>query len=102
MSYAVYAGNRVLNYTYNMARFFEDFGVRPTNWAGRDRKEIGREIGEAIRKIARMKKSDGGWLALKTIYDAPNGWGDVEGAVRFLIRVWAACFDEIPDTVEVW
>lgn len=102
MSYDVYVGGDSYNYTSNMRRFFDDMGAHPISWVGRDRKEVGREIGEALRKIARLVKSNGGWSTLKMTYDAKNGWGDVEGATRFLIYIWSACFEEIPDTVDVW
>lgn len=97
MSYDVAAGNREENYTSNMRRFFTDFGAYPGDWAARDRKEVGREIGQALRRIARED-----WDRLHAEYDAPDGWGDVESATRFLIRVWAGCFYEVPETVEVW
>lgn len=102
MSYDVYVGNQSFNYTTNMGLFLQDFGAHPHDWADRDRKEVGREIGEALRKIAKLKKHDGGWQVLDILYSAPNGWGDVEGATRFLIHVWSACFEEISDTVDVW
>ena len=56
MSYDVSAGNREENYTSNMSRFFTDFGAWPGGWAGRDRKEVGREIGQALRD---EEKQDG-------------------------------------------
>ena len=84
-----------------MGRFLQDFGAHPHDWVGRDRKEVGLEIGEALRKIAKRKKHDGGWQGMDSLYSAPNGWGTVKGATRFLIHIWFACFDEIPDTVDV-
>lgn len=101
MSYDVIAGDRDLNYTSNMRRFFTDFGAYPGDWAGRPRKEVGAEIGEALRHIARRVREDGGWHHLATEYNASNGWGEVRSATKFLIEAWAGCYAGLPDTVKV-
>lgn len=96
MSYDVSlsAGNLDANYTSNMRGFFIHFGAWPGDWDGVDRQEVGRQIGEALRKIANADREH-----LES-FNAPNGWGDWEGATRFLIQVWEACTG--PDTVSVW
>lgn len=95
MSYDVDAGHREENYTSNMRAFFQAFDAYPPDWAGRDRHEVGHEIGAALRRIARTDRD------ILERFNAPNGWGDWESATRFLIRIWAGCFHETPNTIEV-
>lgn len=100
MSYDVTAGGESFNYTSNMSRFFKDFGVYPGSWEGRNRFEVADEIDLAFTSIEANQIS-----ALKSEYDAPNGWGDVEGATKFLREVRGGCRMEayvIPDSVSVW
>jgi hypothetical protein len=44
--------------------------------------------------------------ALAAKYDAPNGWGDVPSAIKFLEQVLAACKKPLPpppsEIVSVW
>lgn len=95
MSYDVDVGTADENYTSNMATFFRAFSAYPPEWHGRHRQEVGREIGEALRRIARTDRD------ILERFNAPNGWGTWESATQFLIRVYLGCFEELPDTVEV-
>lgn len=96
MSYDVYIGHEWANYTSNMGQFFRDFGVYPPDWKGRPRREVALEINAALIKIVEIPTPE---LAEK--YDAPNGWGDVESAIQFLIKIRDAGLAPIPETVEV-
>ena len=96
MSYDVTVGTKDFNYTSNMGKFFMDFGVHPWDMHGEPPYEVAVRITQALRDIARY-----GFGELTYDYDAPNGWGDVEGATRFLMDIYMACITETDvDTVE--
>ena len=96
MSYVVQAGTDCHNYTYNLRRFFKDFGVYPPEWDGMDRYEVAEKIDAALESIEANRIE-----TLKAEYDAPNGWGDVETAIDFLQSVRDSCRQEIPRKVRV-
>jgi hypothetical protein len=96
MSYDVDAGIDSHNYTSNMRQFFVDFGVYPPSWNGKDRNVVADEIDGALASIEANRLE-----TLKAEYNAPNGWGDVETAIKFLRSVRNSCRREIPQTVHV-
>ena len=97
MSYDVKVGTQEFNYTANMGKFFEEFSVHPGNMHGNPPYEVAFRISLALGSIANFE-----FEALSRIYDAPNGWGTVEGAIRFLLDIYMACLTEPDvDTVEV-
>lgn len=98
MSYDVTVGTKDFNYTYNMGKFFTDFGVHPRDLHGEPPQEVAFRISLALLNIARYDFED-----LKREYDSPNGWGTVETAIRFLMDIYMACITE-PDVymVEVY
>jgi hypothetical protein len=100
MSYDVNVGNESVNMTSNMLPLFVDFDVYPPDWHGRPRAVVGAEIGEGLRRITLSRDADR--AAFDAKYDAPNGWGNVPDALRFLIACYLGCFYEVPDTVHVW
>lgn len=97
MSYDVTVGTKEFNYTSNMRKFFVDFGVHPRDMHGEPPHEVAFRIAQALKDILLY-----GFEDLKSEYDAPNGWGSVEGAIRFLMDIYMACITEPDvDTVEV-
>ena len=97
MSYDVTVGTQEFNYTANMGKFFEEFSVHPSDMHGEPPYEVAFRISLALSYIARY-----GFAELAYDYDAPNGWGTVEGATRFLVEIYMACITEPDvDTVEV-
>lgn len=97
MSYDIDVGTQEFNYTYNMGKFFKDFGVHPRDMHGEPPYEVAFRISLALTKIPLYGLED-----LKSEYDAPNGWGTVEGATRFLMDIYMACITEPDvDMVEV-
>lgn len=97
MSYDVTVGTQEFNYTYNMGKFFGDFGVHPTaDLEGLTRESAMIAIASAFIILAAKDYEE-----LCDKYDAKNGWGDVEGATRFLGNIYLACLTETyADTVE--
>ena len=97
MSYDVKVGTEEFNYTANMGQFFADFLVHPADMHGEPPYEVAHRISLALSDIARY-----GFAELTYDYDAPNGWGTVEGATRFLLDIYMACITESDvDTVKV-
>lgn len=97
MSYDVKVGTQEFNYTANMGKFFADFAVHPADLHGEQPYEVAFKISLALSDIARY-----GFEELTYDYDAPNGWGTVEGATRFLLDIYMACITETDvDTVVV-
>lgn len=98
MSYDVTVGTQDFNYTANMGKFFTDFGVSPRqDLEGLTPRSAMIAITAALYSIATDDFSK-----LTEEYNAPNGWGDVEGATRFLFDIYMACLTEPDvDTVEV-
>lgn len=97
MSYDVMVGTKEFNYTANMGKFFAEFNVHPSDMHGEPPYEVAFRISLALSDIARFE-----FEALRRDYDAPNGWGDVEGATRFLLDIYMACITETDvDTVVV-
>lgn len=82
MSYDVDINGKWFNYTYNMHQFFKDFGAYPNDWEGVNYVVVARQIRSALKAIAREPLAE-----LKAKYDAPNGWGTVEGAIEFLTGI---------------
>lgn len=85
------------NYTSNMARFFRDFGAYPPDWHERPAADVVTEITNALARI--VQQSRGG---LAATYDAPNGWGGIDSAVRFLWDVRDELAADPSQTVLVW
>lgn len=97
MSYDVTVGTQEFNYTSNMGAFFEEFSVHPADMHGEPPYEVAFRISLALSNISNFEVGD-----LSRDYDAPNGWGTVEGATRFLLDIYMACITETDvDTVEV-
>lgn len=97
MSYDVTVGTQEFNYTSNMGQFFADFAVHPADLHGEQPYEVAFKISLALSDIARY-----GFEELTYDYDAPNGWGTVEGAIQFLLDIYMACITEPDvDTVKV-
>jgi hypothetical protein len=97
MSYDVSAGGESVNFTSNLGPFLDRFGTHPRTWQEQPRAEVATRIDTALAEIRSYSLAD-----LKERYDPTNGWGDVEGAIRFLETVRDLCRREIPDAVEVW
>lgn len=95
MSYDVTVGTKEFNYPSNMGQFFEEFGVHPSNMHGAPPHRVAYRISLALRSISLYD-----FDALRKSYDLPSGWGDVEGATRFLMEIYMACITE-PDVDEV-
>ena len=91
MSYDITVGTKDFNYTSNMGRFFAEFDVRPRDMHGQPPHEVAQRIAVALGNIARFPLED-----LRRDFDSANGWGNVEGATRFLVEVYMACITE-PD-----
>lgn len=85
------------NYTANMAGFFRDFGAYPPDWNGRPATSVVADITEALTEIVQRHRGE-----LAATYDAPNGWGDVGGAVEFLWDVRDDLRADLDQTVGVW
>lgn len=100
MSYDVEVGGEDVNYTSNMRPMMSEFGMYPPDWDGRNRREVGLEIGAGLRRLVRERDADR--AAFDRKYDAPNGWGSVDTALRWLLGIYFACFYEMPETVRVW
>lgn len=97
MSFDITVGYEDFNYTYNMGQFFEDFEVHPYDWNGKTPSEVAEQIGGVFSVVA-----DHSLEYLKCYYDAPNGWGSVDTALRFLFNVYMACLEaDDSTTVEV-
>lgn len=96
MSYDLHVGKDWHNYTYNMWKFFQDFNVYPPDWDGKLRTEVGDQIDDALELI-RLHNID----TLGEKYDAPNGWGSVQGAIKFLEAVRDSCRWQAPEIVRV-
>ena len=97
MSYDVTVGTKDFNYTANMGQFFADFAVHPADLHGEPPYEVAYRISRALGNIPRFE-----FEALRRDYDDANGWGTVEGAIRFLADIYVACITETDvDTVEV-
>ena len=97
MSYDVTVGTQEFNYTANMGRFFEEFSVHPADMHGEPPYQVAYRISRALSNISHFE-----FEALSRDYDAPNGWGTVEGATRFLLDIYLACITETDvDTVVV-
>ena len=97
MSFDVEVGEQDFNYTSNMGQFFSDFGVHPVNhFNGVSRSGVSQMILTAFEDISDYDMSD-----LEEKYNAPNGWGDVEGAMDFLHDIYVACLTET-GAEQVW
>ena len=95
MSYDITVGTREFNYTANMRQFFADFGVHPKDLHGESPQDVAHRIATALDNICHYPIE-----SLKRDFDAPNDWGSVEGATRFLFEVYMACITD-PDVDEV-
>ena len=97
MSFDVTVGTKEFNYTSNMGAFFTDFGVHPrVDLNGRTPEHEALRISDAFSAM-----TDFDMEALGLQYNDPGGWGDVEGATRFLFEIFMACITETDvDTVE--
>jgi hypothetical protein len=92
MSYDIGVGRDLHNYTYNMSQFFKDFRVHPVNdLDGLGSRAAGKRIDMALVEIIGHDLTE-----LGEKYDAPNGWGDVLTAIRFLSDVRKSCWDAKP------
>lgn len=89
MSYDIDVGTKEFNYTANMRQFFADFQVHPKDMHGESPRMVARLIATALDNISLYSIEE-----LKMEYDAPNSWGDVEGAIRLLFEVYMACITE--------
>ena len=96
MSYDIEAGSDWHNYTSSMSQFFKDFDAYPPDWDGMERHAVADKIDAALVNINMNDLA-----TLKSEYDADNGWGSVETAIRFLSGVRASCRAEIPTKVKV-
>lgn len=95
MSYDVTVGSQEFNYTYNMGPFFRDFGVHPYfDLNGMNPNQALKAITDAFKRFTELDME-----VLKEDYDASNGWGDVEGATRFLFEIYLACLTEPADII---
>lgn len=91
MSYDVTVGTQEFNYTYNMGKFFWDFGVHPVqDMDGKSTTQVLDFITAALKRLTEYEMDD-----LCNDYDSPNGWGSVEGATRFLFDIYLACLMEV-------
>ncbi len=94
MSYDVTIGDEYFNYTYNLGRFFRDFGVRPTGWDGMNAGALAFIIANAFPEITVEK------LGNLDAYNPNNGWGTWQGATTWLADVMVACLENPDATVE--
>lgn len=72
------------NYTSNVSRIWDDAGAPLRDWDGKN-------AGEAeplLRAAARRIRHD---IARYREWNAPNGWGDADGAAAFLDRIADDC-----------
>lgn len=75
------------NYTYNLCKFFSDYGVRPTtDLDGLTAEACAGRITLALRRI----EAENPFL-LDRLYNPDNGWGSVRGATAWLRRVRDYC-----------
>lgn len=100
MSYDVDVMGEWFNITSNMGAFFREFNVYPPDWNGKPREEIGDAIELGLTAIRLRPLGE-----MKARFDAPNGWGTVEGSIVWLEDVLAACRMAVPpppaETVQV-
>lgn len=94
MSYDVYVAGEAFNYTYNLAQFFKDFGVRPVEWDGQKAGGVAVLIANAFPRISVQGTAglDG--------YNPDNDWGSWQGATIWLTDVMVACLENPDATVE--
>ena len=89
MSYDVTVGTQEFNYTANMGKFFSEFLIHPSGMHGEAPRKVAFRISQALIDISLVNFEE-----LSRDYDAPNGWGTVEGATRFLLDIYMACLTE--------
>jgi hypothetical protein len=95
VSYDLAIRGHEFNYTYNMSDFFRKFGVHPIEHLnGASAEDVVFLINEALELM-------GMWdpIELSDAYDSHNGWGSVETAIDWLVRIRDVC--EAPDVVVV-
>lgn len=102
MSYDVTFGEESFNYTYNVAKFFQDHfpasdrerGLRGLN--GLTGAEAVVLLTTTFSNVERTRirlweNHAVGEPKFCALYDAPNGWGSLLGAIVFLAQILAAC-----------
>jgi len=93
MSYDVYAdcpccektAIELGNYTSNMYRFFKDFGVYPRDFDGITAPALRTLLKSGMDNILVEIRKDRAALSAK--YNAPNGWGEVQSAIDWLLNM---------------
>ncbi len=103
MSYDIHIGPHWLNYTYNLGKLWHDYMPRQPEketglWSlhGLTGKQAANALEEFFTNVNR-DCHDG----LLRKYDAPNGWGNLEGALVFSALLMAACRAHPKKIVEV-
>lgn len=103
MSYDISIGGESFNYTYNVSKLFYDHiadngqggGLRELD--GKTGKACGDIISVAFEEIQRTYLNDWsekhvGEPVFCARYDSKNGWGSTVGALIFLSKIMAACY----------
>jgi hypothetical protein len=101
MSYDVSIGAHSFNYTSNLSKLFHaciSDNEGKTGIAALDGKTgavaasiLAGAFDAANNLHARVWTVKDGATKFRETYDAPNGWGDVEGGLIFMARIMAAC-----------
>jgi len=80
------------NYTWNLSKFFQKFGVHPyQHMQGKQASEVLAMIDLAFMQMARVK-----FEHLRVEFEPPKGedgdiWGTVDGAIDFLLGIQQGC-----------
>jgi hypothetical protein len=112
MSYDIQIADKYFNQTWNLSAIFYDHipvvdsrgGLHELD--GKTGKQAAVILAEAFERISNTRLKfyqDGirGEPEFCAKYDAPNGWGSTVGALIFLARLMAACFEHPRSKVTV-
>ena len=107
MSYDITIGDFAENYTSNCSKLWYDHmpdGLRGID--GMTGKQAGDYIAAGLNaihgtKLDLWRENDVGEPAFCAKYDAPNGWGSTIGALIYMTRVMAACYQNPKKRVRV-
>lgn len=96
MSYDVLVGDKSYNYNYNLGKLFAKLLLpnatpKPGIYAldGMPGRDAAFFINEALEEITSEIRRFG-LVTMRVRYNAPNGWGDFDGAVMFLPLIGTA------------
>ena len=86
MSYDVYVGVETYSYTFNLSTFFHTYLTTKGKTAARVI-SVAIELAEA--DLVRTTPQN-----YQDTFDAPNGWGSTIGAILWLSKLMAACYEK--------